>query len=233
MADRHTVQIGGDGTDTIAYTLPPGVLQYVQSVLVNIDNTAGGDATPLLTVQTVNQLPVADQMQGSAIPGGDTGRATWALRLAGEGGGGGRLSLLGFAKYSQLNRSINSGVATSWSWTLVDGSELFDQTNPLSPVVLTAGLYVFTAHVSQSAGIVAGKHSYSQLKAVDGVSGNDKFVSQITGYVDDSPLVSTQTIKPTGFAAYLAAGDFVQARIQHDEGVAKNWSWSLWVQVLG
>lgn len=233
MASRQTKVLGGSLAQTQEFTLDPGLFQYVQSVLVQIDNTAGPDITPTLTVATVNGTPIADKTQGSVIPAGDTGRATWALRLTDEGAGGGGLSLLGNAKYSEVGRSVNNVTTIHWNWTLVDGAELFDVTAPQVPVIITEGLYVFTAFVFQSVAIVAGKHVYTQLKAVDGVSGNDKFVSQITGYVDDSALVPAQTTKPNGFAAWLSPGDFLRTNFQHDEGAAKLWTWSCWVQLLG
>lgn len=98
MANRQTKIIGGNGTQAQAFTLDPGLFQYVQSVLVEVDNTAGPDVRPTLSVQTVNGAPIADKRQGEVIPAGDTGRATWALRLTDEGaatpGGGGGLTLI-------------------------------------------------------------------------------------------------------------------------------------------
>lgn len=84
MANRLTRVIGGNGTQTQSFVLDPGLFQYVQSVLVEIDNTAGPDVQPTLTVETNNGVALADKQQGRSIPAGDTGRATWALRLDDE-----------------------------------------------------------------------------------------------------------------------------------------------------
>jgi hypothetical protein len=88
VADRQTKIIGGDGTQALAFTLDPGLFQYVQSVLVEVDTSGSGDVQPTLSVQTVNGVPIADKQQGLAIDGGGAGRATWALRLTDEGQGG-------------------------------------------------------------------------------------------------------------------------------------------------
>lgn len=81
---RQTRVIGGNLTRTQSFELAPGILQYVQSVSVEIDTTASGDTTPLLTVKTQDGVPIADKAQGRAMTGGATGRATWALRLDDE-----------------------------------------------------------------------------------------------------------------------------------------------------
>lgn len=80
--DRQTRVIGGDGTDTLSYSLAPGLFQYVESVRAVIDNTGGGDAQAELEVATANGVVIATQKQDDAIPAGDTGGATFALRLA-------------------------------------------------------------------------------------------------------------------------------------------------------
>jgi hypothetical protein len=84
LASRQTRVIGGNLTRTQTFELAPGILQYVQSVLVEVDTTASPDTTPLLTVKTQDGVPVADKAQGRAMTGGATGRATWALRLDDE-----------------------------------------------------------------------------------------------------------------------------------------------------
>jgi hypothetical protein len=84
VADRQTRVLGGNLTRTQSFELAPGILQYVQSVLIEVDTTASPDTTPLLTVKTQDGVPVADKAQGRAMTGGATGRATWALRLDDE-----------------------------------------------------------------------------------------------------------------------------------------------------
>lgn len=85
MAEPQTKVIGGDGTSTATYELAPGVFQYIESVLVEVDTSGSGDVQPTLTVQTTDGVPIADKQQDTPIDGGGSGRATWALRLSGNG----------------------------------------------------------------------------------------------------------------------------------------------------
>jgi hypothetical protein len=84
VADRQTRVLGGNGSSVQAFTLDPGLLQYVQSVFVEVDNSAGADIQPTLTIQTNNAVTMAKKQQGRSIPAGDSGSATWALRLDDE-----------------------------------------------------------------------------------------------------------------------------------------------------
>lgn len=88
MAKPQTIVRDGSGTRSVSYTLPPGVFQYIESILVEVDNGSGSAVNPELSVATTNGQVMADKRQGRAIPAGDTGRATWALRLDDEGGEG-------------------------------------------------------------------------------------------------------------------------------------------------
>lgn len=85
MPSPQTRVMGGDGTSVARYELAPGVFQYVESVLVEVDNTGGGDIRPTLAVTTQDGQVIATKRQGETIPAGDTGTATWALRLDDEG----------------------------------------------------------------------------------------------------------------------------------------------------
>jgi hypothetical protein len=87
MSEPQTLVVPGEGTSVLSYTLPAGVLQYVESVVAVIDNSAGADTSPVLSIATGGGTPIADKTQGQVIPGGDQGRATWAHRLTDEGGG--------------------------------------------------------------------------------------------------------------------------------------------------
>lgn len=93
MAAPQTV-IRGNNASTASYELPPGVFQYIQSVHVVVNNTAGPDVRPTLSVETQDGVVMASKRQGEAIPAGDTGSATWALRLADESAGGIRFGRL-------------------------------------------------------------------------------------------------------------------------------------------
>jgi hypothetical protein len=84
VADRQTRVLGGNLTRTQSFELAPGILQYVQSVLIEVDTTASPATTPLLTIKTQDGVPIADKEQGRTLDGGGSGRATWALRLDDE-----------------------------------------------------------------------------------------------------------------------------------------------------
>jgi hypothetical protein len=84
MASPQTIVRDGSGTQSVSYSLPPGVWQYVEAVFVQIDNSFGGDIRPTLAIETVNGVVMAKKRQAETIPAGDTGTATWALRLDDE-----------------------------------------------------------------------------------------------------------------------------------------------------
>ncbi len=84
MSEPRTINLPGSGTDTQQYELAPGLLQYVESVYVEIDNSGGGDARPTLTLAEQSGVVIAKKRQGEAIGGGNSGSATWALRLTDE-----------------------------------------------------------------------------------------------------------------------------------------------------
>lgn len=83
-SEPRTIVLAGDGTSVARYKLAPGVLQYVQSVLVEVDATGAGAVRPTLKVSEQSGVVIATKRQGQPIPAGDTGTATWALRLTDE-----------------------------------------------------------------------------------------------------------------------------------------------------
>lgn len=154
MANRQTKIIGGNGTDSLAFTLDPGLFQYVQSVLVEVDNTAGPDVRPTLSVQTVNADPIADKRQGEAIPAGDTGRATWALRLADEtASSGGEVAQPSCFLITPGSQLIANGTLTTIDFDDFAVPPMFDQgdmhdniVNPSRITIPLAGKYVIGGH---------------------------------------------------------------------------------------
>ena len=78
----RTIVIAGNGTSVLDYNLPPGVYQYVQAVLANIDNTAGAAIRPTLRVKEQTGTVIATTRPAESIPAGGSGSATWALRLS-------------------------------------------------------------------------------------------------------------------------------------------------------
>lgn len=78
----RTIVIAGNGTSVLDYNLPPGVYQYVQAVLANIDNTAGAAIRPTLRVKEQTGTVIATTRPAESIPAGGSGSTTWALRLS-------------------------------------------------------------------------------------------------------------------------------------------------------
>ncbi len=107
MSEPRTINLPGSGADTQSYELAPGLLQYVQAVYVTVDNSAGGDARPTLTLSEQSGVVIAKKRQGEAIAAGDTGSATWALRLTDERTGAGGIQF----------DTLNSG-----GWLFVDAT---------------------------------------------------------------------------------------------------------------
>lgn len=85
MAEPRTIRVGISGTSAVeSYTLASGLAQYVEAVYVEVDNTAGADAQPLVTLSDQSGVVINKKRQGGTITGGDTGSASWALRVADE-----------------------------------------------------------------------------------------------------------------------------------------------------
>lgn len=77
-----------DGTQLGEYTLPLLGQFRVESVVAQIDASGAPAVTPTLRVKDKSGAVIATKRQSSTIPAGQTGSATWALRLADDGGGG-------------------------------------------------------------------------------------------------------------------------------------------------
>ena len=76
-----TAQGTVDGTQKATYELPLLGRFVVESVVAMIDASGGGATLPQLTVLDKSGAVIAKKRQTQAIPAGDTGAATWALRL--------------------------------------------------------------------------------------------------------------------------------------------------------
>lgn len=79
-----TAQGEGIGTQTATYTLPLTGRYEVQSVVAEIDAT-GAASLAELTILDKSGAVIAKKRQAAQIPLGDTGAATWALRLGDDG----------------------------------------------------------------------------------------------------------------------------------------------------
>lgn len=154
---------------TQTYQLAPGIAQYVESVSVVIDNSAGADTTPSLTITDPPNSVIGVVPQRSVIPGGDTGRALWALRLADDGGGGGG-SFTPTQEFladvaGPFGTLVNPGATALAPWTHLGGASLLDTTTPTVPTYLAAGFYIFDCNfnVVPSGAVTAGKQMSANL----------------------------------------------------------------------
>ncbi len=90
-ADVNSNLVSGNNTQSLTFTMPGGVAMKVLSVVATINNGAATAVTPELTIRDQSGVVIAARKQSSTIPAGDTGTATWALRLdddsAASGGG--------------------------------------------------------------------------------------------------------------------------------------------------
>ncbi len=137
----RTIVVSGNGTDTLSYQLAPGLAQYVQSVLVNVDATAAADVQPTLKVKEQTGVVIAAKRQGEAITGGTAGSATWALRLDDEG------LAHKFGKGAQdtyadlVGNPVPTNANTLMEWKHVAGPGQLDLSNPFQPAFKQAGIY--------------------------------------------------------------------------------------------
>lgn len=80
-----TATVPGAGTQTLTYVLPLQGTFVVESVVADIDATAAPATRPSVRVLDKSGAVIATKRQGESIPAADTGSATWALRLDGDG----------------------------------------------------------------------------------------------------------------------------------------------------
>jgi hypothetical protein len=71
----------GTGTESATYTVPGNVPVKVESVVATITNGSASAVTPEVTIRDQSGVVIARKAQRVTIPAGDTGTATFALRL--------------------------------------------------------------------------------------------------------------------------------------------------------
>lgn len=157
--------VPGAGSQTLTFQLPGGGKLEVDAVIAQIDNTAGAATHPILFIALPDGSIIAKKPQGSVIPAGDTGTATWALRLTDDvaAAAGGGLGETGF--YVNAGTVVGPGATVTLAWSFVGPDALLDLTVPTLPTFLTDGNYGLTGVVDVSAsGVpVAGPGSLAEL----------------------------------------------------------------------
>jgi hypothetical protein len=100
---------------SVVWTVPDGVAFKLEALVATIDASAG-DAAPEIVIRAPGGAVIAAKRQSETIPAGDTGYATWALRLDDEAAGvapvSGPCRLLGSASASgnSLTVTLAAGV---------------------------------------------------------------------------------------------------------------------------
>jgi len=97
-ADASSNIVVGNGTSSARFTMPGNVAIKVESVVATVNNASASDVTPEVTIRDQSGVVIGTNKQGESIPAGDTGTATFALRL-----GGGSATTTGFIRYKFVN----------------------------------------------------------------------------------------------------------------------------------
>lgn len=188
--ERRTIVVSIDAAQAVSYQLPPDVLQYVQSVVASVDATAAGDVKPTLYVKTGNEVVIAAKRQSEAIPAGDTGLATWALRLDGDGGGGGGglapLRAVYLCNPAPMQVGSGGGGTNFVDWSLESGAPILDLTYPTVARFAQKGVFMGTllayrTNLTDYPGKTALARLYQfSLAGFDGASSGQSFPMDAT-----------------------------------------------------
>ncbi len=170
MGEPRTIDVGLTGpapTETTA--LPQGVTFDLEAVYVEIDTSgAAGPVTCELVIAEQSGDVIATKRQSATIPNGGTGTATWALRLADDGGSGGLPpgTLFQDVVSDTVTLPPNmGGPATLVPWTVVVAQGVWDYTVVTNPLMTKTGLLVITLQVEAHSAtpMAPGETLFSQL----------------------------------------------------------------------
>lgn len=92
-----------------SFQLPSTEDVKIMAVRVTIDNSGGTDTEPELAMLAPTGAVIATERQSEAIPAGDSGMASWALRLAKKTGGKGAGAMSWCTATTALNEDIPAG----------------------------------------------------------------------------------------------------------------------------
>lgn len=149
-------KVTGTGTNSVTFALPGTPKYLVQSVSVQVNNSAGGDSTGTLTMADTDGTVIAKRRQGEAVTAGATTTATWALRLSGSGATAATATSVGFYDVAALGGNPvpmgTQGAFVSITFAGAGaGVDLLDTSvngSPSAWVVKTAGYYCFMASIN-------------------------------------------------------------------------------------
>jgi hypothetical protein len=141
--------VTGTGTNSVRFTLPGSPQYIVQSVVATVDNAGGADTTATLTYADTNGEVIAKKPQNGTIPAGDTGTATFALRLSDEASS--TAAGIRFDKTPQEGGFLEAttlGPASPSGWSIAlntetGGAILLNAPGPGGEIRLTAPFYEY------------------------------------------------------------------------------------------
>lgn len=152
--EPRTIQVGISGTNSVeSYTLAPGLAQYVEAVYAEVDASGGGDVQPILTLSDQSGVVIAKKRQSETIPSGDTGSATWALRLTDKQTRPRPIAQFGLNVLSGLNVT---GTAFAFYFGLLPGQNIAGGTITMTLGVIAAINDTVFVGVDVLTGIAAG-----------------------------------------------------------------------------
>lgn len=117
----------GNGSNSLTYTIPGAGLD-LESVYAVIDaSLAATDVTAELTITDQSGVVIAKRTQSVTVPSGDTGSATWALRLDDAGAGGALTGAIERVAYAQttIDHAVPSAIVTAGPWRVQAASEVY------------------------------------------------------------------------------------------------------------
>jgi hypothetical protein len=203
------------------FPIPATIVPFVDSVFAEIDNGAGADATPTLEIRGPNGDTVAAVPQDDVVPGGDTGRATWALRLPGKGRGRGRASPLASCT-CLLDVSPGSFAAGNVSFPITqlatDSPATFSTVGGGSAqvTVLKDGFYLAAGHIGFA--VVTTIDFFLDLSVIGrNAAGWSADLDTVPGDVVYTPKVSY--VGGLTFQSFFA-GDTIELNLQNDGPIA-------------
>lgn len=211
----RTIEVPGDGTGSLTFTLPPGVTLDMESVYVEVDATAAGDTTATLAVAEQGGAVIATKAQTAPITGGSSGTATWALRLADDASAAAPVSGP-FETFKNIaGQLVNSGVSTRMDWVHESGPSLMDVSAAGTPAFRAAGTYALAVYVLPLSAVGA---SY-----VLGAAWNDIVNARPQSFAasagTNDAVVTPRGVLLANTRGY-AANDSLRISAQHAAGVA-------------
>jgi hypothetical protein len=219
--------VSGAGAAVATFTLPASPLYRVESVVAHVDNTAGGDTTATLTYADTNGEVIAKRPQGEVIPAGDTGTATFALRLTGAkrrrfGGGG-------LGEYGSIGQVVQSGVAYTAPWTFFGGTPLLNVSPGFeyAPRVLYPGVYTVVAAVRAETAD-AGKQAFITMD-FNSSTLRDGFASQFYA-LDACGAAGPNAFATVTIGKQMAVNDSIDVILGHLVGADRTFSVFITVQ---